>query len=211
MYEGHGHPAYALPKRVTVRSFYMDKTLVSVEQYRACAAAGVCGTRNLRQYHSCNWALPDKAQAAINCVSWHMAETYCSWAGKRLPSEEEWEFAARGSELRRFPWGSDEGLRGQARCLEHHGQACPLGWTTATQTPEGLAHMIGLLWQWTSSPCCPTLTPTCTSRDHVLRGGNLWGNTYPVYSSRTEALERLSEKDDMQSSYTGIRCAKDAP
>jgi formylglycine-generating enzyme required for sulfatase activity len=210
-----GCMAYVQPHQVKVRSFYLDVSIVTVEQYRACAAAGACLTRGLRCFRS-NWGIPGRERAAVNCVSGLMAETYCRWAGKRLPTEEEWEFAARGPKLRRFPWGSDEGLlRTSAECpafirgFGFERAACDLGWAPETNTPEGVQHMIEHLWQWTSSPCCDR--PTAECRRRVLRGGYVHGDYPNNVEGATYSHNRLGASSAWFDQETTIRCAKDAP
>jgi formylglycine-generating enzyme required for sulfatase activity len=108
------------PGRIeTLPGFAIDKTEVTVAQYRACVAAGGCSDERLAiafwgggerptwsQY--CNWPKPERGNHPINCVDWKQATAYCRWAGKRLPTEMEWEKAARGTDGRKYPWGNVE-------------------------------------------------------------------------------------------------------
>jgi len=95
---------------ITVKSFRMDRTEVTVRQYEACVAAGKC--KAPRAPDNCNWELRQWRQDhPINCVTYANAFNYCKWAGKRLPTEEEWEYAATGGGPAgpgpmQYPWGT---------------------------------------------------------------------------------------------------------
>src|SRR3569832_758584 len=80
----------------------LDVTEVTVDAYRACVASGACSEPVTGG--ACNWDVADRGNHPVNCVTWHQAMPYCSWAGERLPTEEEWDTAARGAERRAFPW-----------------------------------------------------------------------------------------------------------
>ena len=91
-------------------SFYIDRTEVTVEQYRQCVDAGACplpdpvGERCDETER--NWNVVDRGDHPINCVDWEHAEAYCAFHGHRLATSAEWEMAARGSDGRFYPWGN---------------------------------------------------------------------------------------------------------
>jgi len=104
----------------TLPDFAIDRTEVTVAAFRECVDAGGCSgdgltipyfdwkeRPDLASY--CNWAATGRSQHPINCVDWYQASAYCEWVGKRLPTEAEWEKAARGSDGRKYPWGNDWG------------------------------------------------------------------------------------------------------
>lgn len=85
--------------------YFIDKFETTVAEYRACVDAEVCEVPVSTVY--CTWSLPKGEAHPINCVTWHQAKAYCEWVGKRLPTEAEWERAARGNDGRLFPWGNE--------------------------------------------------------------------------------------------------------
>ena len=90
-----------------VENFYIDTYEVTVAQYRNCVNAGVCGDDGVDyDSQSCNYGQTDRENHPMNCVSWGQAQTYCNWALKSLPTEAEWEKAARGPDGQKYPWGS---------------------------------------------------------------------------------------------------------
>ena len=104
---------------VQVDGFYIDITEVTVAAYAACVKAWRCSSKGLempfndgweREYPedawACNWKKKGRGNHPINCVDWYQAEAYCRWKGKRLPTEAEWEKAARGTDGRKYPWGN---------------------------------------------------------------------------------------------------------
>ena len=84
-------------------------------------------------------------------VTWHQAQDYCAWAGCKLPSEEQWEAAARGAEGRIFPWGREEPDEYRANFDSKVGAPTPVGMFPDGDTPEGVADMAGNVWEWTRS------------------------------------------------------------
>ncbi|MGI6682080.1 MAG: SUMF1/EgtB/PvdO family nonheme iron enzyme [Myxococcota bacterium] len=140
--------------RVTVRTFEMTKTQVTVEQYKACVDAGACTAPDTGG--SCNWGQSDRGKHPINCVDWHQAQAYAKWAGGRLPSEAEWEYAARsGGRDWKYPWGNENATCERAVMDDGSGNGCGRGNTTwpvcskpKGNTTHGLCDMAGNVWEW---------------------------------------------------------------
>jgi formylglycine-generating enzyme required for sulfatase activity len=132
---------------VFLDAYYIDLTEVTVGQYQECAQAGAC--RRARDYADFDHA----DQPAVG-VSWDDASRYCKWAGKRLPSEAEWEKAARGTDGRVFPWGN--AACGCACAIQEqrqvygcgHDATWPVGSAPKGASPYGALDMSGNVWEW---------------------------------------------------------------
>ncbi len=106
-------------REVYLDMFFIDRTEVTVAQYKSCVDSGSCSAKGLDVPSwdgkeqkdwawACNWAKPGREQHPMNCISWSQANTYCKWLDKRLPTEAEWEKAARGTDARKYAWGNTE-------------------------------------------------------------------------------------------------------
>ena len=154
--------------RVRVPSFRMTKTEVTVEAYQACVAAGACEPpRRISPY--CTWGRAGFERHPINCVSWTQARDYCAWIGGRLPSEAEWEYAARGDTGREYVWGNEPPERigrkvgnfadDTARQVntswmvvpgysDGYAETAPVGRFPAGRSPFGVLDMAGNVAEW---------------------------------------------------------------
>jgi len=207
-------------KTVTVQPFLMDDTEVTMGAYAACVKAGKCRPAHAtvdwpdikeadRTQWSpyCNQEKPDRVNHPVNCVDWNQATAYCAWAGKRLPTEEEWEWAARGAERgATYPWGNE--APGSQLCWNGEGNdlgkgqrksTCPAGSYPAGNTPQGLKDLAGNVWEWTSS------TPDASDASRrVIRGGS-GSNVNPAFVS---AAVRDRFLPVLRASNLGFRCAR---
>jgi len=189
------------PREVTVAPFLLDQREVTAEDYDACVKASAC--LPTKTYAKCTRGHPAKRSHPINCVTWAEADSYCLWAGKRLPTEAEWEFAARGKEGRKYPWGDDEPQR---RACWLSDLTCEAGALPEDQTPEKILDLGGNVAEWTSSAFCPG-GGHCMSERKVVRGGH-FGAQQP---GQLRGGRRGAEDARFHAAILGFRCASDAP
>lgn len=135
--------------QVTVPSFKIDKYEVTVADYKACVDSGGC-TVPIGTDATCNYDVSGNENHPVNCVDWNQAKAFCVWAGKRLPSEAEWERAARGSHSWKYPWGVGldcvHAVMSVSPC-SNSGTA-PVGSRPKGASPYGVLDMIGNVWEW---------------------------------------------------------------
>lgn len=213
-----GSPAEAPVTTVTLTPYALDRTEVTVTDYAACVAGGKCTEPGLPTNGWCNWHVSGKEGDPINCVSWSQARNYCEAQGKRLPTEAEWEFGARGTDGRRFPWGnSAPPAPSSDSTLVQWGPG--LGFTTAPVgthpdgvSPFGLQDMAGNVWEWVEDEhrdypggavTNPLYEETFRSLGSVARGGS-WFES----ESQLRTTERMFVPDAFQSPTIGFRCAQ---
>lgn len=199
-------PADESPLQVSVAGFEMDVSEVSTFAYLTCIQAAAC--KPTATLPGCNASDPTKRDHPINCVGYVDAKAYCEWVDKRLPSETEWELAARGKKGRRYPWGS---LPPAAQLCWKRAPSdtaplgtCALGGFPAGNTPEGLEDMAGNVWEWTTSRYCPYAHPNCTDERRVARGGS-WVTGSPDLVASTVRNEAF-ETD--RAASMGFRCVR---
>ena len=178
--------------QVTIAAFCMDTTEVTTAAYAACVKSGNCAAASTGG--SCNAGVAGRDNHPINCVDWHNAKSYCRAQGQWLPTEEEWEYAARGTDGRIFPWGNAEPA-GQL-CWKSS-STCAVASFPAGNSPFGLFDMSGNVWEWTSS------TYSATDADRVIRGGR-WGLDNP---SGVRSAARDGNNPSLQFVRLGFRCA----
>ena len=219
---------------VKVAAFRLDKTEVTVADYAACVAAGRCSepTAYLDERGSfrscCNWRHPDRRREhPVNCVDFHQATAYCAWRGKRLPTEEEWEYAARGgAEGRKYPWGNaapgpnlinacGTECPGNLVAKRFHvvapmyaaedgwPETAPVGSFPAGASKHGALDLAGNVWEWTATRYA-SYDGKAREDKRVLRGGS-WGGGDP---STERASYRFRLGADSRGQFLGFRCAK---
>ncbi len=224
-------------REVHVDAFKVDRYEVTVAAFAECVDAEACREPYSGgpifpkewEWENCNWGSADRSSHPINCVDWYAAAGYCEWAGKRLPTEAEWEKAARGVDGRPYPWG-DEQPDCERAVIDQWGDGCgrettwPVGSKPQGASPYGVEDMAGNVWEWVDDwyaydyyTRAPDLNPKNTQKEiaprqpgwgvgKVLRGGSWADQATSIHSS----ANRLGYAPATHPDYTiGFRCAMD--
>lgn len=227
---GRADPQDRPEHKVGLPAFRIDKYLVTNAQYARFVAA--TGRRP-----PINWTngkiAPGKERHPVTMVSWFDARAYAEWAGKRLPTEQEWERAARGTDARRWPWG-DKMEPQRLNTYYHVGGTTDVGVYPSGASPEGLLDMAGNVSQWVEDEFLPyegsnapsnlfaakvaelPVSPSersmkvaefAETQEHyrVLRGGSWKSDPFS-----TSSYHRNFAWPQMASDFFGFRCAQDA-
>lgn len=185
---------------VAVKPFFIDIYEVTCLDYKKCVESGQCAKPS-------GWISRDYPEGTANHpvtgVSWEEANAYARWAGKRLPTEEEWEFAARGPKSLMYPWG-DQWKLGCANADNAQNAITDVG-VYKCDSPYGAGDLIGNAWEWTSSKWAAypngRLADQGTGDEKVIRGGS-WQSPRSVTASFRQGYAGPGGE-------TGFRCARD--
>lgn len=203
---------------VHMNAFAIDYAEVTVEQYRECVSKRGCTvpaaavemgrlTEAQRATASslCNWDKSEKATHPMNCVDWNQASAYCAWAGRRLPTDDEWEYAARGKDARTYPWGSEPPSKQLCwNRREPLSGTCAPGSFYAGRSPFGVVDMAGNVSEWTMTMTSADENDGTNGSTRNCRGGS-WhdGEVAAVRSAGRLGLKPTTRSPDL-----GFRCAK---
>ena len=210
--------------KVTLDAFWIDQTEVTNAMYSRCRFDGVCaypikgGSYNEEFYHDRG----EYSNYPVIYVDWNMAKVYCEWAGRRLPTEAEWEKAARGTDERIYPWGNDVP---NTSLVNYNYLGLSFWWKkydtfsvnnySNSASPYGAKNMAGNVWEWVndwydntyydSSPISNPSGPD-SGQYRVLRGGS-WSSRN---NNEIRTSKRLSKAPDLSANDIGFRCATSA-
>ncbi len=201
-FEGPAH-------KVPIKAFLMDETEVTNEAYQQF----IDSTRRSapKDWVNGHYAIGD-ATLPVVWVSWHDATAYCESVGKRLPREEEWEYAARGTDSRKYPYGNEWNPRFSNASESGFDRAQPVKTYPEGQSPFSIFDMAGNVQEWTASdfsayPGSPLPQEELRkyAESKTLRGGALFAK-----AERQTTTDRYFSAPSTKNDYTGFRCAKDA-
>jgi len=192
---------------VTLPEYWIMQTPVTNAMYAKCVAAGVCTTP--RNDH---WRDPTYADHPVTYVDWDQASAYARWSGGRLPTEAEWEKAARGTDGRMYPWGNKASTKELCNFNGNEGGTTPVYLYLEGASPYGALDMAGNVWEWVSDwygkdsyRQSPRDNPQGPERGklRVLRGGS-WSYS----DGDVRSANRYYSYPDCWVSLYGFRCVR---
>jgi formylglycine-generating enzyme required for sulfatase activity len=213
---------------VYLDAFWIDRTEVTNAQFRKCVEAGTCQAPTTCASGEPTYNDPGMGAHPVVCVGWHQANAYCVWAGVRLPTEAEWEKAARGTDRRIYAWGNTfdgskanfcdlncefEYKDGEAN--DGYGRTALVGSYPVGASAYGALDLTGNVWEWVADwydadyyADSPASNPRGPSSGDLrgLRGGS-WGNVW----SSMRVPNRYFTNSANTSYFVGFRCAADSP
>jgi len=199
--------------KVSLSPYCIDRTEVTAKAYRACMAAGACQAPVYDEAR-CDALHEERGDHPANCATWDAADGYCRWAGKRLPTEAEWELAARGQDGRSFPWGN--AAPSKARVVASlNGRwltdTASVGSVPQGASPWGALDMSGNVCELVSDYYAEYAADAVTDpkgpasgKLHVCRGGSLNNRDGDAIST---TFRRVGYSTGSSDELTGFRCA----
>ena len=212
--------------QVTLSAYEIDVTEVTVAGYKQCVTSGACSAPSSSSSCSSSeygtYGALGKEQHPVNCVTWTQSSEYCSWKGKRLCTEAEWEKAARGgcetvvgdckSGMRTYPWGDSDPTCDVCWFKGCPGDTQPVGLLVDGGSPYGVLDMAGNVWEWVADwyasdyyTTSPGTNPTgpASSSFRVFRGGSFVYDAVCVRGSY-----RFDFPPPFAIDYLGLRCCR---
>ncbi|HLO32559.1 MAG TPA: formylglycine-generating enzyme family protein [Anaerolineales bacterium] len=198
------------PHPVTLDAFWIDQTEVTNAMYAKCVNAGNCKPP-INTDHFINTGYADHP---VVSVDWSQASAYCAWTERRLPTEAEWEKAARGTDGRIYPWGNEAPNNALLNYNDAVKDTTAVGQYPNGKSPYGAYDMAGNVWEWVNDwydpkyyEKSPNKNPKGpeTGTERVLRGSG-WQNETPT----VRIFTRVDSDPAVRNESTGFRCARDA-
>jgi formylglycine-generating enzyme required for sulfatase activity len=184
---------------VSVNAFCIDLNETTAAQYETCVKGGKCTTTALTACDPSTYGKEHADKMPMVCVDFTQAEAFCKSQDKRLPTGEEWEWAARGASATAiFPWG--EGELAEHVCWRRD-KPCEIGSFPKGDSPQGVHDLIGGVFEWT------TTKTDATTTNRYVRGGS-WKDYAPeLFGVARQGFFKVTYR----CGFGGIRCVKDAP
>ena len=204
----NGAPAESPERNIDISAFLMDVREVSWKDYQVCVVANICQKPSFAPKADVTEMHP------VVGVSWNDADTFCKWLGRRLPTEAEWEYAAKGYDNKKWPWGNkfDSSLA-NTRTGDSYEFTAPVTAFEKGKSVFGVMNMAGNVAEWVSDYFDPILyrrEPTAidpqgpkSGREKVVRGGH-WSNESHLVRVSARVARLPTDVDDS----VGFRCAK---
>jgi formylglycine-generating enzyme required for sulfatase activity len=180
-------------QRVKLPALYIDKFEVTNKRYDLFVKETGAKPSRLRQFPQFN-----DLEQPVTGMTWADAAAYCKWAGRRLPTEQEWERAARGSDGRTWPWGEAAEAKRFNGKIQGQYAAVRVGHFPSGDTPEGVSDMAGNVWELTASDWGEGF--------HTMKGGSFLN----VLSYVRSGLRWATANETKGAEYLGFRCIVDA-
>ncbi len=194
----------------SVETFHIDLHEVTNANYHLFASA----TKREFPYHWSEGNIPaGKEDHPVIYVSWHDANAYCKWSGKRLPTEQEWEKAARGENGNIYPWGNEWSLDKSNNPYKGSTGTQPVGSYPEGRSPYGLYNMSGNVWEWVDSFYLPHPGNTIPRAEYgkdkrVLKGGSWFDCLSYGCGLSAPTFNRSFFTPEVKNNSFGFRCAK---
>lgn len=196
-------------REIFLASFEITTYEITQAQYRECMRDQACSTPQ------CDWDPMDRPDYPVSCVRWQQAEEFCAWAGMELPTEAQWEKAARGDDGRLYPWGDEAPDCDRANFLGCSGIRQPVGSHPGGVSPFGVHDMAGNVPEWVADWYSETYYENSPATDpggpadgqyRVFRGGS-----FQSIESFLRAADRTKDEPGdfatVHLGYMGIRCS----
>ncbi len=211
MGDNSGEPDEYPERKLSMQGYRIDRTEVTNRAYRACVAAKACDPTPFLD----DAALGQEEHPVVG-VTWDDARRFCAWVDKRLPTEAEWEYAAKGADFRKWPWSGafDASKANTVQEGDFHGKTAPVVAYESGESPFGALQMAGNAAEWTADYFDPThyrknkdsTDPGGPSkgRERVVRGGS-----YRDTSHTVRVAARRAKSPTEVDNTIGFRCADD--
>jgi formylglycine-generating enzyme required for sulfatase activity len=191
-------------QEVDLGPYWIDRTEITNAMYQKCIESGKCIAPGNTQSNTraSYFGNPQFNNYPVINVYWNDAKAYCAWAGRSLPTEPQWEKAARGTDGRRYPWGDTGPDTSLANFNMNEKDTTEVGKYPKGASLYGAMDMSGNVWEWVADSVQPSPSTDPSTMAHILRGGS-WGsgNWYVRSSMRYRVIESRNIN-------SGFRCSQ---